>query len=70
MDLSQRTASLKFLIRDRAGQFTSSFDARVHRRGHQDPGQPAAGTPSETSGCILHLFGLMWSVLLLCWWRR
>ncbi len=27
MDLSQRTASLKFLIRDRAGQFTSSFDA-------------------------------------------
>src|SRR6266436_7854024 len=27
MDLGQRTASLKFLIRDRAGQFTSSFDA-------------------------------------------
>jgi putative transposase len=27
MDLSQRTASLKLLIRDRAGQFTSSFDA-------------------------------------------
>ena len=27
MDLSQRTASLKFLIRDRAGQFTGSFDA-------------------------------------------
>jgi putative transposase len=27
IDLSQRTASLKFLIRDRAGQFTSSFDA-------------------------------------------
>jgi putative transposase len=47
MDLSQRTASLKFLIRDRAGEFTSSFDAVFHRRGHQDPGQPAAGTPSE-----------------------
>jgi hypothetical protein len=27
MDLRQRTTSLKFLIRDRAGQFTSSFDA-------------------------------------------
>ena len=27
MDLGQRTASVKFLIRDRAGQFTGSFDA-------------------------------------------
>ena len=27
MDLGQRVASVKFLIRDRAGQFTSSFDA-------------------------------------------
>jgi putative transposase len=27
MDLGQRTTSPKFLIRDRAGQFTSSFDA-------------------------------------------
>lgn len=27
MDLGQRATSLKFLIRDRAGQFTSSFDA-------------------------------------------
>ena len=27
MDLGQRTASVKFLIRDRAGQFTSSVDA-------------------------------------------
>jgi putative transposase len=27
MDLGQFTASVKFLIRDRAGQFTSSFDA-------------------------------------------
>jgi transposase InsO family protein len=27
MDLGHRTASLKFLIRDRAGQFTGSFDA-------------------------------------------
>jgi putative transposase len=27
MDLGQRTASVKFLIRDRAGQFTGSLDA-------------------------------------------
>jgi putative transposase len=27
MDLGQRAASIKFLIRDHAGQFTSSFDA-------------------------------------------
>jgi putative transposase len=27
MDVGQRVASLKFLIRDRAGQFTGSFDA-------------------------------------------
>ena len=27
MDLGQRVAAVKFLIRDRAGQFTSSFDA-------------------------------------------
>ena len=27
MDLDQRAASIKFLIRDRAGQFTGSFDA-------------------------------------------
>jgi putative transposase len=27
MDLGQRTASVKFLVRDRAGQFTGSFDA-------------------------------------------
>jgi hypothetical protein len=33
MDLGQRTASVKFLIRDRAGQFTSSFDAVLTAEG-------------------------------------
>ena len=33
------------------------FRCRAHRGGHQDPGQPAAGTKGETSGCILHLSG-------------
>jgi transposase InsO family protein len=33
MDLSQLTASVKFLIRDRAGQFTGSFDAVFQAEG-------------------------------------
>jgi hypothetical protein len=37
---------------------------------HQDPGQRHPGTPDETSGCILHLFGSMRGVVLVSWWRR
>jgi transposase InsO family protein len=33
MDLGQRAATAKFLIRDRAGQFTSSFDAVLTAEG-------------------------------------
>jgi len=33
MDLGQRAASVKFLIRDRAGQFSSSFDAVLTAEG-------------------------------------
>ena len=57
MDLGQRMASVKFLIRDRAGQFTGSFDAVFTTEGIRILRQPAAGAQSETSGCILHLFG-------------
>ena len=33
MNLGQRAASVKFLIRDRAGQFTGSFDAVLAAEG-------------------------------------
>lgn len=40
MDLGQRAASLKFVIRDRAGQFTSSFDAVFTAEGIRILGSP------------------------------
>ena len=40
---------------------------RCRNRGGEDP---AAQPESETSGCILHLFGSMRGVLMLSWWRR
>jgi putative transposase len=47
MDLGQRAGSVKFLIRDRAGQFTGSFDAVFTAEGIRVLGQPAAGAQSE-----------------------
>jgi hypothetical protein len=47
MDLGQLTASIKFLIRDRAGQVHRLLRRRVYRRRHQDPRQPTTGTQSE-----------------------
>jgi len=44
IDLGQRTSSLKFLIRDRAGQFTSSFDAVFTAEGIS-----AVASPPQTS---------------------
>jgi hypothetical protein len=68
MDLGERAADFRFLARDRAVQ-------RVVRRGpgrrrHRSGQDPAPESSRETSGCILHLFGLMRGVLLLSWWRR
>ena len=57
MDLGQRSASVKFLIRDRAGQFTGSFDAVFQADGMRILASPPRAPQSETSGCILHLFG-------------
>jgi hypothetical protein len=38
MDLGRRVASVKFLIRDRAGQFTDSFDAVSQAEGSSSIG--------------------------------
>ena len=60
MDLGQRATSVKFLIRDRASQFTSSFDAVFTAEGIRilasPPQAPAAGSAampctSGTTGC-------------------
>ena len=47
MDLGQRTSSVKFLIKGPGGPVHQLFRCRLHRGGHQDPGQPAAGTQGE-----------------------
>jgi hypothetical protein len=40
IDAGQRAASVKFLIRDRAGQFTGSFDAVLTAEGTRIPANP------------------------------
>jgi len=50
MDLGVRATSVKFLIRDRAGQFSGSFRRRVHGGRHPDSCQPAAGWAAEPEG--------------------
>ncbi len=47
MDLGQRAATAKFLIRDRAGQFTSSFDAVFTGEGIRILASAPAGAQSE-----------------------
>ena len=70
MDLGDRAAGFRFLVRDRAGQFTGSFDAVLAERRYRGREDPAPEPARETSGCILHLLGLMRAVVLLCWWRQ
>src|SRR6266849_7079919 len=47
MDLGVRVTLVKFLIRDRAGQFTGSFDALFTAAGIRILASPPAGSPGE-----------------------
>jgi hypothetical protein len=62
MDLGQRATSVKFLIRDRAGPVHQLFRRRVHCRGHQDSGQPAAG--ARTNAICERIIGTLRRELL------
>jgi transposase InsO family protein len=53
MDLGQRAASVKFVIRDRAGQFTSSFDAMFTADGIRIPASPQAPRANAICGRII-----------------
>jgi putative transposase len=47
MDLGAGRTEVKFLIKDRAGEFISSFEAVFHGGRHQDSRQRTAGAESE-----------------------
>ena len=71
MDLAERATQFEFLIRDRDSKFTAAFDDVFTGNGVRIIKTPIRSPrASETSGCILHLFGSMRGVLLLSWWRQ
>ena len=51
MDLGQLTESIKFLMRDRAGQFTGAFDAAFQSAGTGISRQPTAGAERANAIC-------------------
>jgi putative transposase len=69
MDLRDRAADFRFLVRDRAGQFTASFDAVLADAGIQAVKIPPPQPARKTVGFTLHLFWSVGRVLLWFWWR-
>jgi putative transposase len=54
MDLGDRAADFRFLLRDRAGQFTASFDAVLASAGIEAvkiPPRSPARTPTRNGSC-------------------
>ena len=64
MDLGDRADQFRFLIRDRAGQFTDAFDAVLADAGIRVVKIPPRRPAHETVGFTLHLFGSMRGVLV------
>ena len=64
MDLGEQAYRVKFMIRDRGSNFTAAFERGPRRCRDPDRALQRPGAEGETSGCILHLLGLMRGVLL------
>jgi hypothetical protein len=67
MSLDERSGDFTFLIRDRRIELHRLVRRRLRSLRYPDPAYRRPGSPHETSGCILHLFGSMRGVLLLSW---
>jgi putative transposase len=62
MDLGHRATPVKFLIRDRAGQFTGSFDAVFTAEGIRIPASPSQA-PRANAICERIIGTLRWELL-------